>query len=162
LVLDLPLPEGTTQSEFLLAGSNAAAIEALRGWRVRSGGPLAVHGPAGCGKTYLALEWCERHRGLYLTPERLSPIEPILAAVAAGQPVALDNAEQAAQQPLLHLYNWCGEHGAGPVLFSRVNPASWPATIPDLVSRLRAIPSLAIAPPDDDLLRRLLFKRFAE
>src|SRR5205085_9626374 len=41
-------------------------------------------------------------------------------------------------------------------------PASWRVALADLVSRLRALPVVALAPPDDALLRAVLVKLFAD
>ena len=40
--------------------------------------------------------------------------------------------------------------------------AAWLPALPDLASRLRAAPAVAIGPPDDELLAALLLKLFAD
>ena len=45
---------------------------------------------------------------------------------------------------------------------AREAPASWPIVLPDLASRLRALPVVTLAPPDDALLRSLLVKLAAD
>jgi chromosomal replication initiation ATPase DnaA len=76
--------------------------------------------------------------------------------------VALDDAEDAPEEALLHLYNCCGESGASLLIVAREAPASWPVALPDLASRLRAAPSVSIALPDDALLAAVLVKHFAD
>src|SRR5262249_44158145 len=41
-------------------------------------------------------------------------------------------------------------------------PASWPTRLPDLASRLRALPVVTLDPPDDALLAAVLVKLFAD
>ena len=65
-------------------------------------------------------------------------------------------------EALLHLYNCCGEAGASLLVVAREAPARWPIALPDLASRLRAAPSVAIALPDDALLGAVLVKHFAD
>ena len=44
----------------------------------------------------------------------------------------------------------------------RTPPVRWQARLPDLTSRLRAITTVKIEPPDDDLLRALLVRLLAD
>ena len=48
------------------------------------------------------------------------------------------------------------------LLTARRPVAGWPLGLPDLASRLRAAPAVAIGPPDDALLGALLVKLFAD
>ena len=48
------------------------------------------------------------------------------------------------------------------LLTARSAPASWTLEIRDLSSRLRALPLVTVAPPDDALLRSLIVKLAAD
>ena len=48
------------------------------------------------------------------------------------------------------------------LITARAAPASWSVALPDLASRLRAIPTVALSAPDDALLRAVLVKLFAD
>ena len=48
------------------------------------------------------------------------------------------------------------------LLTARTAPAGFPLTVRDLVSRLRALPGVTLAPPDDALLRALIVKLSAD
>ncbi|MEP2924709.1 MAG: hypothetical protein ABJP31_11620, partial [Bauldia litoralis] len=63
---------------------------------------------------------------------------------------------------LFHLVNTAAEQGARLLLTSRAGLATLPLKLPDLVSRLRAARSITLGEPDDDLLRRVLTKLFAD
>jgi chromosomal replication initiation ATPase DnaA len=67
-----------------------------------------------------------------------------------------------AERTLLHLYNMVNERRGHLLLCAEAPPARWPIALPDLRSRLAALPSVAIAPPDDGLLEALLAKLFAD
>ncbi|MGE3784271.1 MAG: hypothetical protein AB7H71_16235, partial [Alphaproteobacteria bacterium] len=66
------------------------------------------------------------------------------------------------EQTLLHLYNYCREIGSSLLIVTRLPPSRWPIALPDLASRLRAMPVVGINPPDDTLLAGLLIKHFAD
>ena len=66
------------------------------------------------------------------------------------------------ERVLLHLINLAGEEKASLLLTARTAPAAWPVTIPDLVSRLRALPVAMLLTPDDAMLRALIVKLAAD
>ena len=66
------------------------------------------------------------------------------------------------ERALFHLLNLMREEEAYVLITAREAPGSWNVTLPDLMSRLRAIPSVRLSPPDDALLRALLIKLFAD
>jgi chromosomal replication initiation ATPase DnaA len=66
------------------------------------------------------------------------------------------------ERALFHLLNLAREHSRTMLLTSRVAPGALPVELPDLRSRLRALPLIEIAPPDAALLRAVLVKHFAD
>jgi chromosomal replication initiation ATPase DnaA len=108
----------------------------------------------------LAHLWRERTGGVLVAGEALSETAP--DELARCRAVALDDAERAPEDALLHLYNCCAEAGASLLVVARDAPANWPIALPDLASRLRAAPEVAIALPDDALLAAVLVKHFAD
>ncbi len=48
------------------------------------------------------------------------------------------------------------------LLISSEPPARWSIALPDLASRLRAAPAVAVAPPDDELLGSIILKQLAD
>src|SRR5262249_12886267 len=70
-----------------------------------------------------------------------------------------DACEEAA---LFHLLNLAREQGAFVLMTAASAPAGWPVGLRDLASRLRALPVVTLAPPDDALLRAVLVKLFAD
>jgi chromosomal replication initiation ATPase DnaA len=85
------------------------------------------------------------------------------AALATGalvvedlEPAGLD------ERALFHLLNLAREEGAYMLLTARSALAGFPVSLRDLGSRLRALPSVALSPPDDVLLRSLIVKLAAD
>jgi chromosomal replication initiation ATPase DnaA len=160
LAIDLPHRPALGRADFLVSDCNAAALGWIERWPDWPAPALVLHGPAGSGKSHLAELWRERSGGALIAGSGLSRSDP--NELAARRAVALDDAARVPEQALLHLYNCCVEAGASLLVVSREGPASWPIALPDLASRLRAAPSVAIAPPDDRLLGAILVKLFAD
>jgi chromosomal replication initiation ATPase DnaA len=146
-----------TNADFLAGASNDAALAWLApgaDWPQRR---LALWGPESCGKTHLLHVWAARTGARLLAGPAL-PTEP----APPDRPVAVDDADTAAEQPLLHLLNACAEAGQPVLLAARAAPSRWPVALPDLGSRLRAVTAAEIHPPEDSLLRTLLARLLAE
>ena len=63
---------------------------------------------------------------------------------------------------LFHLLNLAREHKRSILLTSRTPPGEMNIALPDLRSRLRALPLITIAAPDEALIRAVLIKLFAD
>jgi chromosomal replication initiation ATPase DnaA len=63
---------------------------------------------------------------------------------------------------LFHLLNLTREKGYSILITSRAAPGDVDITLPDLRSRLRALPLAMIEAPDEALLRAVLVKLFAD
>jgi chromosomal replication initiation ATPase DnaA len=66
------------------------------------------------------------------------------------------------ERALFHLLNLAREQQAFLLLTARQLPTLWSVGIRDLESRLKALPVVALAAPDDALLRALLVKLFTD
>src|SRR6266849_89304 len=160
LAIDLPHRPALGRADFLVSGCNEAALGSIERWPDWPAPALVLHGPAGSGKSHLAELWRKRSGGVLIVGEELTRSDP--NELAGRRAVALDDAAGAPERALLHLYNCCSEAEASLLVVGRDAPASWPIALPDLASRLRAAPSVAIAPPDDRLLAAVLVKLFAD
>jgi chromosomal replication initiation ATPase DnaA len=145
--------------DFLVAPSNAAAVAWLDRWPDWPSAALALHGPPGCGKTHLAHVWQARSDALLCAGAALTA--SAVPELAAG-PVVIDGAEEAAARPLLHLVNLVAERGRHLLLTSPEPPARWQTALPDLRSRLVAMPEVAVLAPDEALIGAVLLKLFAD
>jgi chromosomal replication initiation ATPase DnaA len=152
LAIDLPHRPALGRADFLVSDCNAAALQWIERWPECPAPALVLYGPAGSGKSHLAALWRQRSGGVLVAGAELPGAD--LNELASRAAVALDDAVQAPERALLHLYNCCAEAGSFLLVVAREAPASWPIALPDLASRLRAVPSVAIAAPDDRVLVR--------
>ncbi len=162
LAFQLPHRPATGADDFLVAALNADAVAWLDRWPGWPAPGLALHGPEGCGKTHLLRVWQARSGARLLRPAELEVLD-LTSFAAAPCPVALDDCGgRLPEQPLLHLHNLLAAAGLPLLLAGREPPARWPVALPDLRSRLGALPAVAIAPPDEALLAGILVKLFAD
>lgn len=152
--------------DFLVAPGNADAVAWLDRWPDWPGGGLAIHGPRACGKSHLAQVWRARSDAPVLGPADVASRSAALVAAALdGEPraVVVEDVDRGVdERALLHLYNALAG-GGGHLLVTGVDaPARWDIGLPDLRSRLLALPAVAVAPPDDALLAAVLVKQFAD
>ncbi|MBV8524932.1 MAG: chromosomal replication initiator DnaA [Acetobacteraceae bacterium] len=157
LALPFPHQPDYAAEAFLEAHSNADA----RAWLNRSaewpGGRLVLWGEAGSGKTHLLHRWALDEGAMVLDGRSMQHLIPV-----PEQPLAIDNADEAPETPLLHVLNAAAEAKQRLLLAARVPPARWAVRLPDLASRLRATTAVGILRPDDLLLRSLLARLLAE
>lgn len=157
LSLGLALPTSWAREDFLEVPGNTAALQAVE---AAAQPALVLYGPAGSGKTHLAQIWSAQQAARLIGPAELTA-----AAVdqLAQQPLALDDADREADPvALFHLINAMRERGHALLLTGSAAPAHWSYTLPDLMSRLKAMPAERIAAPDDALLSAVLVKLFAD
>jgi chromosomal replication initiation ATPase DnaA len=162
LAIDLPVRPALGRADFLVSDCNSAALAWIEGWPNWLGRRLVLYGPQRCGKSHLGRLWCAESGARVVAGPALDQDAPPFGNGAMPPGIAVDDAEAAPEEALLHLYNSCAEAGIGLLVISRKAPASWPIALPDLASRLRAMPATGIDPPDDSLLAAVLVKHFAD
>jgi chromosomal replication initiation ATPase DnaA len=162
LVLALDHAVSFAREDFLRGPSNAAALTLVERWPDWPNRVMALVGPQGSGKSHLAAIWAEVAGARVLAAKLMTEIDPP-AALATGALVVEDlEANGLDERALFHLLNLAREEDAFVLLTARAAPAGFPVTIRDLHSRLRAVPSVALTPPDDALLRSLIVKLAAD
>ncbi|HEY1261733.1 MAG TPA: DnaA/Hda family protein [Stellaceae bacterium] len=155
-------PRALGRSDFLVSGSNEAAIGWIDRWPAWPMPVLLLHGPPGCGKTHLVQVWRRRADAEIVSGDRLDEACVASLLAPAKRPIAIDDADRSSERALLHLYNTCIEGGGSLLLTSRRPPGQWRAGLDDLRSRLRASAAVGIEAPDDALLGAVLIKHFAD
>jgi chromosomal replication initiation ATPase DnaA len=159
--LNLPFPASPVYlaDDFMPGACNAAALAWLEQPSAWPALRLAVHGEAGTGKTHLLHYFVARRGGALVPADAVRRFAPPPVAAA----LAIDDADGVADEAgLLHMLNAAAERGVPTLLAARAAPSQWLYALPDLVSRLRATPSVALLPPEDDMLRALLRKLLAD
>ncbi len=162
LVLALDHPVSFARDDFLAGPPNAAALTLVERWPDWPNRVIALLGPEGAGKSHLAAIWAEVAGARRLSARYLGDAD-LPAAFATGA-LVLEDLEPAGinERALFHLLNLAREEHAYVLLTARQSPASIAVTIRDLSSRLRSIPTVALAAPDDALLRALIVKLAAD
>lgn len=162
LALDLAHIESFAREDFLESPCNASALAMIERWPDWPAPVLALVGPEGSGKSHLAAIWAERAGARFLSARALG--EAKLPAELATGALVLEDASSTSfdQRALFHLLNLAREEEAYVLLTASSTPSAWPIGLLDLASRLRAIPTVALDPPDDALLRAVLVKLFAD
>ena len=162
LVLALDHAESFAREDFLIGPSNIAALTLIERWPDWPDRIAALIGPEGCGKSHLAAIWAEATGARVLTA-RLLEESGLPTALATGALVLEDLAFAGLdERALFHLVNLAREQGAHMLITSRSPLTTFPVAIHDLASRMRAIPSVSLAAPDDSLLRSLIVKLAAD
>ena len=162
LVLALDHTESFAREDFLIGPSNIAALTLIERWPDWPDRIVALIGPEGCGKSHLAAIWAEATGARVLTA-RLLEESGLPTALATGALVLEDLAFAGLdERALFHLVNLAREQGAHMLITSRSPLTTFPVAIHDLASRMRAIPSVSLAAPDDSLLRSLIVKLAAD
>lgn len=161
LPLDLPYEAALGREDYLVGSSNQAAWELLGRWPNWPAPVVVLAGPVGSGKTHLVKAFQEETGAAVIEARDLS--EATVEGLVAAPAVVVENTHRGVDNTaLFHLLNAARQAGKTVLITSRTWPASWKITLPDLASRLRAATPVEILEPDDDLLRRVLVKLFAD
>jgi chromosomal replication initiation ATPase DnaA len=160
--LALPHTESFAREDFLPGPGNDAALALIDRWPDWPARAAVLAGPEGSGKSHLGAIWAQTAGARILAARRL--VDADLPQALATDALLLEDLApgETDERALFHLLNLVREHQAYLLITSRVMPVSLPVHIPDLASRLRALPTVAMAPPDDALLRSLLVKLAAD
>jgi len=160
LLLDLAQRPALGAEDFLVSASNQAAADMIDRWPDWPLASVMVVAPARAGKTHLANVWRLKSGAARLVASALREDD---VASANGALLVEDlHGGIAHERALFHLLNLVREHRLSMLLTSRVPPGELDVRLPDLRSRLRALPLVSIARPDEGLLKAVLVKHFSD
>jgi hypothetical protein len=123
--------------DFLVSEANAQAVTHLERWR---DWPLSVSvltGPPRSGRSTLARHFVRMSGG-----------------------TMIDDAQGQDEHTLFHAWNAAQTDRRPLLMVGRTPPAGWTVALPDLRSRLVAVPHVAITEPDEALARALIARAF--
>ena len=160
LALALEHRESFERDDFLSGPANAAALAMIDRWPDWPARAVALVGPDGAGKSHLAAIWAKAAGARTVAGRSLAAAQ-VPHELATGALVVEDDGARD-EAALFHLLNLVQEERAYVLVTSRQPPASWKVALPDLASRLRALPVATLDPPDDAMLRAVLVKLFAD
>ena len=170
LALEFPHRAALGLEDFFVSTSNRAAIELIDQWP-RWPGPCAyLQGPAGSGKSHLAHVWQMASGARIESAGTLD--DRVGDAAAALKALVVEDVDKAlagigeckseTEHKLFHLINMAKEHEFHVLFTGAVAPGQIEIGLPDLRSRMRALPVVRIEPPDEMLLRTMLAKQFGD
>lgn len=162
LVLDIAPRPAHGAEDFLVSRANEAALAMVERWPDWPHWALVIVGPAQSGKSHLANVWKLRSHAVTASADALS--EDLVEKLRGCGALVIEDLQRGISNEalLFHLLNLAREHKLSILMTSQVAPGDLDVRVPDLRSRLRAIPVAAIDPPDDGLLKALLVKHFAD
>lgn len=162
LPLALPHAPSYGRDDFMPGPSNEVALRLIESWPAWSSPVLILAGPSGSGKTHLVHIWASTAGAKIMEPDTLA--ELIHPTVVAGGAIAIEDVAPDAVPgaALFHLINSVREAGGSLLVTSRAPAEEWRVDLPDLRSRLRMAAPAALGAPDDELLRKVLVKLFAD
>ena len=162
LALALPHQESLTRDDFLEGPANAAGLALIDSWPDWPNRIMLLVGPQGSGKSHLAAIWAELS-GARATAAHALTADAVPGSLATGALVVEDlRAGDFDERAVFHLMNLAREDGAYVLFTDREAPAAIEVELRDLRSRLRTIPVISLAPPDDQLFRGLIVKFCAD
>ena len=162
LAFALPHAESLTRDNFLEGPANAAGLALVDSWPEWPNRIMLLVGPEGSGKSHLAAIWAEEAGARSTTAHALTAAA-VPGALATGALVVEDlKSGDFDERALFHLMNLAREDEASVLITARVPPSAFQFEVRDLRSRLRAVPTVSLSPPDDQLFRALIVKFCAD
>jgi chromosomal replication initiation ATPase DnaA len=162
LALALPHAESLSRDNFLEGPANAQALALVDAWPDWPNRVMMIVGPEGSGKSHLASIWASEAGARSVAAHTLTP-ENVPRELATGALVVDDvNPTTFDDRALFHLLNLARQDEAYVLMTGRVVPSAIPVELRDLGSRLRAVPVVTLAPPDDHLFKALIVKFCAD
>lgn len=162
LTLDLPHRAAHGAEDFLVSECNLAAVQLIDAWPDWKDPVQLLIGPAASGKTHLARVFQAMSGARSVECESLD-IEAI-DGLGQGSALVVEDADRAVydEKALFHLINLAREKRLFVLLTARTPPSRWGRALPDLLSRLNALPVVEIGAADDALLKTVMLKHFAD
>ena len=161
LVFELPHRAAMGREDFLVSDSNAAAVALVDRWPDWPVGAAVLVGRKGSGKTHLANVWLLRSAAAVFDASQISR-EDVPAIASSGAAIIEDVQNLTDEAALFHLLNLVREQRLQILMTTNIAPGDLSVSLPDLMSRLKALPVASIEAPDDALLRAVLVKLFAD
>lgn len=157
LVLDLPLRQALGRDDFLVTNSNSAAVELIDQWPNWPTYGAIIIGPPGSGKSHLVEVWRQKSGAELLSAKTLT-----LESMVQSSSLVIEVDGLFDERNLFHVLNVAKAKSQHVLITAQTAPSQWVLKIPDLISRLNALPVVSILAPDDALLRGVLVKHFAD
>ena len=162
LTFDLTPRPALGVEDFLVSAANKAALHIIERWPHWPHHAVVMEGAAKTGKTHLGQVWRLASGAEQVAATALA--EGDIAKLSQAKSLLIENLEDGIgdERVLFHLFNTAREQKLSLLLTTRKPPAEMDIALPDLASRLRAVPVVTIAPPDETLLKAVMIKHFSD
>jgi chromosomal replication initiation ATPase DnaA len=161
MALELPVENFVTREDIVVGSANSLAVDMVDAWPQWPGFVVILAGPVGSGKSHIANVWAHKAGARSISINDLNKLaddkindRPLLLEDAG--PNLIDETE------LFHILNTKRALKSSIIITSRSWPGNWNIELADLSSRLRASQLVELGEPDDELLRKVLFKLFSD
>lgn len=161
---ELPVREALGREDFFISPANANAVAMIETWHQWPARKMLLTGPSGAGKTHLAHVWANLSGARIIGAQELRDLS--VPALCRG-PLAVEDCDRVAgdargERALFHLHNLLLAEGYALLLTAERPARAWELALPDLISRMQAMPVVALSAPDDALLKAVLMKLFTD
>ncbi|MGQ0534274.1 MAG: hypothetical protein ACT4OF_16520 [Caulobacteraceae bacterium] len=152
--------------KLVVAEANRDAAKLLTDWRAWPGGALALAGPAGSGKTHLALAWALEVGARQVSAVAAAEDAAAIFREAEGR-LFIDDADRERDEGMLwRVLDLARAQRGAVLLVGSKPPSAWPVVLPDLRSRIASLPVATLGEPDEALmgvvLRRICREQFIQ
>jgi len=161
LPLEFEHGSASGRDDLIVSDRLNAAVAIVDRWPDWPSPVVVLAGPTGSGKSHLASIWADR---VGATRVSIDKPDPMVLEHAAHGPVLIEDIDHTGfdETALFHLINAVRQHGSAALITSRIWPAGWNVSLPDLASRLKAATVVEIAEPDEELLAKVMVKLFSD
>lgn len=149
--------------DFILSASNKDAYNIINQWPINWGHPpypssVLLYGPKSSGKTYLTKIWQNLSDAYLLSNNQLLHGE----LVNQYKAFIIEDVETWSEANVLYYFNLINEiNGSSKYLLITTSNLSDKFKLADIKSRINSIFRLEMGPPDDELIKTLIFKLFS-
>lgn len=167
-IFEFPQKPYMGSDNFVVSSCNEAAFKAIMSWPEWLYFALYLYGPKGCGKSHLAALFTQKiiaseaktFEIKTIKSERIKRLSAEKLFAASPYIIIEDLNESVDNEALFHIYNYYRDNGGNILFLAERAPKHINFRLPDLASRMRAVPAIEIGEPDDEMLSVLLFKLF--
>lgn len=162
--LDLGHRNALGRDDFMVAANNQDAVAWIDLWPEWPAPCLILYGPVASGKTHIGAVWSEKSSAICIKASNIN--ENVIRDITEmNHHVIIEDADNLignldGEKGLFHLYNIFKEDQRSVLITLQEPPVRRSFALPDLASRLRAAPSVAIREPDEQLIAAVLVKLF--